>query len=119
MENPTLNSSGQNNDEIVISSGKRLTIDTAADFTQRIQKGLSAAGSVAVAFDADVEVDITALQVLCSACKTAAAEEGKTFSYRGELPKTLVDLITACGAGFHGLCKHNNSSICIWFGDGK
>jgi anti-anti-sigma regulatory factor len=118
MENPTLNSSGQDNGEIVISSGKRLTIETAADFTQRIRKGLSAAGSVAVVFDADVELDITALQVLCSACRTAAAE-GKTFSYRGGQPKALADLIAACGAGFHGPCKNNNDSICIWFGDGK
>ncbi|RJX26206.1 MAG: hypothetical protein C4531_16010 [Desulfurivibrio sp.] len=118
MENQTLSSTSREDGSIIISSGKRLTIETAADFTQRIQKALSSAVSVAVTFDAGVEVDITALQVLCSACKTAAAEEGKTFSYCGELPRALVDLITTCGAGFHGLCKQNNSRICIWFGDG-
>ncbi|MCJ7603209.1 MAG: STAS domain-containing protein [Desulfobulbaceae bacterium] len=114
MENPTLNSSGQVNDEIVISSGKRLTIETIADFTQRIRQGLSGSGSVVVAFDADVEVDITVLQVLCSACKTARAE-GKTFSSRNGQPKALADLIAACGVG---ACGAGSQGHCKQFGDG-
>ena len=118
MENPTTSSSGQANDQIVINSGKRLTIENAADFTQRLRQGLAGSRNVAVEFEADVEMDITALQILCSACKTAAAA-GSSFSCHGERPKALIELLDGCGARFRGVCKHNNGNICTWFGEGK
>jgi anti-anti-sigma regulatory factor len=103
---------------MVISSGKRLTIETAADFSQRLREGLASPAHVVIAFDDEVELDITALQIFCSACKTAAAE-GKSFSYRGERPNSLTSLLAACGAVGHGSCQHNNNSICICFGGEK
>jgi len=115
MGNPAPSSSCQENGVIVINSGERLTIETVADFTRLIREGLSASKDVAVEFDANVEVDITALQVICSACKTAVAE-GSTFTVRGSQPKVLADLIAASGAARHGLCKHNNNAACAWFG---
>ena len=118
MKKHTPGSSGQTKDEIVINSGKRLTIESAADFTHRIREGLAAAASVVITFEPEVELDITALQIFCSACKTAAAE-GKKFSWRHGRPKSLTDLIAACGAGGHGSCQHNNNSVCICFGDEK
>jgi len=118
MGNPAPSSSCQENGEIVIDSGERLTIETVADFTRLIREGLSASKRVAVQFDADVEVDITALQVICSACKTAAAE-GSSFVIHGSQPRALADLVVAAGAERHGLCKHNNSGACVWFGGGN
>ncbi len=118
MGNPAPSSSSQKKGEIVIKSGERLTIENVADFTRLLREGLSAAKRVAVQFDKDVEVDITVLQALCSACKTAAAE-GSIFSCHGPQPKALVDLLIASGAERHGLCKNNNGSTCTWFGGGN
>lgn len=113
-----LNSSYRENGEIVIISGDRLTIENAVDFARLVREALDAAKNVAVEFEAAVEMDITGVQILCSACKSAAAG-GKTFSYHGPQPQALADIIIASGAERHAACKHNNDSTCIWFGGAK
>jgi anti-anti-sigma regulatory factor len=110
-----LNSSVRESGEIIITSGERLTIENAADFSQLIRDALDAASVVNVEFDPTVEIDITGIQILCSACRSAA-QAGKLFSHHGSLPRTLIDIISVCGAGRHAICKHNNNSNCIWFG---
>lgn len=103
------------NGDIIISSGDRLTIESAGEFAQLIREGLEASQHVSVEFEPDVEMDITGIQIICSACKTAAAS-GKNFSYQGARPSALADLIEACGVERHATCKQNNNSTCIWFG---
>lgn len=94
----------QQDTEAVIASGERLTIETTAEFVQSIRRGLAGATTVVLEFKPDVEVDITALQVFCAACKTAAAE-GKKFIYRGSLPPVLLDLAAAAGAELHEILQ--------------
>lgn len=93
--------------EVVIGSGKSLTIETIGEFLTSIRQGLAEAESVVIDFDPEVEVDITSLQVFCSACRTARAQ-GKRWTYRGPLPQALTDLIVA--AGFQRLedCEYMN-----------
>jgi hypothetical protein len=95
--------------ESVVSSGDRLTIETIGDFIQSLRQGLNEARTVLVEFNPDVELDMTALQVLCSACKTAAAE-GKNFKYRGLFPQALQELSVAAGAERHEHCSIDNTS---------
>ena len=113
-----LNSSVRENGEIIVTSGDRLTIENAAEFSRIIREALETAHLVAVEFEPSVEVDITGLQILCSACKSAA-DSGKVFSYHGPQPQALTDIITSSGAERHSACKHNNNSSCIWFGGTK
>jgi len=101
--------------EIVIPSGAKLTIETSSEFLTLLREALAQANTVVVEFDPQVQVDVTALQLLCSACKSAAAV-GKTFVRRGGQPETLSQLVAAAGGGCHGACKHNNSMCCSWFG---
>lgn len=110
-----LNSSCRENGEIIITSGDRLTIENAADFSRIIRESLDSSKNVAVEFEPSVELDITGVQVLCSACKSAAAG-GNSFSYHGPQPKALAEIIISSGAERHAVCKHNNDSTCIWFG---
>ncbi len=109
---------GDHHDERVISSGDRLTIETIADFVQQIRSGLGEAATVIVEFRENVEMDITALQVFCSACQTAAAA-GKKFVYRGPLPQTLVHLAAVAGSERHDYCKIDNPSCFRKFGGSK
>jgi hypothetical protein len=106
---------GDRHNERVISSGDRLTIETIADFAQQIRNGLAEATTVVVEFGENVEMDITALQVFCSACQTAAAA-GKKFMYRGPLPQTLLHLAAAAGSERHDHCKIDNLSCFRKFG---
>lgn len=110
-----LNSSCRENGEIIISSGDRLTIENASEFARIINEALNSSKNVAIEFESALEVDITGLQLICSACKSAAAK-GCNFSYHGLMPPALTDMIIASGAARYTVCRHNNDSTCIWFG---
>ena len=110
-----LNSSVRENGDVFITSGKSLTIENAAEFSRILREALEAAKLVAIEFEPDVAIDITGVQVLCSACKSAA-QGGKKITYRGPQPQAMTDIIFNSGAGRHAVCKHNNNSTCIWFG---
>ena len=114
----SLNSSYRENGSIVITSGDRLTIENASEFSRLLREALEAAPSVIVEFDPQVTLDITGIQLLCSACRTAASS-GKSFTYQGLQPHGLAEMIASCGAERHAVCKHNNDSTCIWFGGAK
>lgn len=115
MENQTFSSKGREDGSITVSSGERLTIENAADFATCIREALAASPRVAVEFAATVEVDLAALQILCSACKTAAAE-GKSLTHQGPATEFWRQLIVSAGAERLGSCRHNNNNPCIWFG---
>ncbi|EKD36335.1 MAG: anti-sigma-factor antagonist protein [uncultured bacterium] len=101
--------------ERVIASGDKLTIETIADFARQIQEGLSEADTVVIDFAKNVEVDITALQIFCSACLTATAMK-KNFVHRGTLPQSLLDLAATAGSERKEHCKNNNMSCFRKFG---
>ena len=101
--------------ERIISGGARLNIETIGDFSRTVQQALTEAETVVVDFTETVEVDITALQVFCSACLTAAAME-KKFIHRTTLPQALVDLAAAAGSERREQCKNNNNACFRKFG---
>lgn len=113
-----LNSSVRENGEIIVTSGDRLTIENAAEFQRIVREALEASDTVAIEFEPHVEIDITGVQILCSACKSAA-QSGKTLLYHGLLPQALADIVDSSGAMRSAACKHNNESTCIWFGGAK
>lgn len=110
-----LTSTCRENGSIVISSGDRLTIESAADFQQLLRDALEAVQAVSLEFEPGVQIDITGLQLICSACKTAAAR-GANLLCQGTRPRALEDMIAAFGAQRHMACKQNMNSNCIWFG---
>lgn len=113
-----LNSYVRENGETIVTSGERLTIENASEFSRIIGEALHASHHVAIEFEPSVELDITAVQILCSACKSAS-DSGRIFSYQGRWPETLADIITRSGAERHSLCRQINNSTCIWFGGAK
>jgi hypothetical protein len=114
VEKKTLATTCREDGSIVISSGERLTIENAALLVTCLRDALASSPCVAVEFDADVEVDVTTLQILCSACKTAATE-GKTLTHHGPGAESLQRLIASAGAERLDHCRHNNNNPCIWF----
>jgi anti-anti-sigma regulatory factor len=110
-----LDTTEQQAKEIVINSGERLTIETIAGFIQRIHQALALSDTIVIEFQQDVEMDITALQVFCSACSSATAE-GKQFLHRGPPPKILLELATAAGSERCTHCNNNNISCFRQFG---
>lgn len=118
MAASALSSSSQPDGTVLIHSGRRLTIEDSADFVRLIGVGLAEAQKVAVQFDPDLEADITALQVICSAHRTAIAR-GKEFVCYGRIPQALQDLAAAVGSERHRECNYNKGNLCPWFEGGK
>lgn len=100
---------------ITIGSGQQLTIANAAEFATCIRAALATAPRVAVEFALEVEVDVTTVQTLCSACKSAVAE-GKALVPQGPGLGALRQVIIAAGAERPGPCRHNHNNPCTWFG---
>lgn len=115
MGNETFSSQCREDGSITVSSGKRLTIENAADFAKCITEALATSNRVEVEFDEKLEADVTALQILCSACKTAAVKRN-TFTHHGPQTKSMRELIAKAGAERLGPCSHNHGNLCIWFG---
>jgi anti-anti-sigma regulatory factor len=113
-----LNSYVRENGETIVTSGERLTIENALEFSRIISEALNASQHVAIEFEPSVEMDITAIQILCAACKSAAGRS-KIFSYQGRRPQAMAEIINRCGAERHSACRQNDNSTCIWFGGGN
>jgi anti-anti-sigma regulatory factor len=94
---------------LILDSPAQLTIETIGDFAAKVRTAISERTAVAIRFPATVELDITALQLFCSACKTAG-EAGKSFSYHGPLPEALLSLTAASGAERHDRCAIDSSA---------
>lgn len=101
--------------EMVILSGERLTIETIGDFAGKVQQAIAEAQTVIIEFPESVQVDITALQLFCSACRTATTA-GRRFFLRGALPQALLDLAVAAGSERREQCKYNNTACFRKFG---
>ena len=110
-----LNSSARESGQIIITSGDRLTIETAAEFSRIFREAFETSNNVAIEFDPAVAIDITGVQILCSACRSAA-RSGKALTFHGPRPQALTSIIASIGAERHSVCKDNNDSTCIWFG---
>ncbi len=109
------NSSISENGEIVIDTGECLSVELAADFANALKDALESSDKVRLNFQSGLTMDITAIQIICSACKSAA-RQNKYFYFNGQRPQALTDLIIACGAERRASCKYNSDSTCIWFG---
>lgn len=114
MKRYTVSGSGSES-EVVIASGDCLTVETTTDFSQLILRGLAEENIVAIEFEPSLTIDITALQMFCSACSKATAE-GKKFIHRGPPPQALLDLAAAAGSERHEHCINNNTSCFRQFG---
>ncbi|KAB0669405.1 STAS domain-containing protein [Oryzomonas sagensis] len=95
-----------------------LTIERSGEFCQTLRDALAGAQQVVLDVTQVQEIDIPGLQLICSACKTAAAA-GKVFTFAGHLPACLLELKDGIGACQNSPCSHNGNSSCIWFGGMK
>ena len=101
---------------VTISVNGRLTIDTCGEFQQTLTDALN--GSTRrVALDMELleEADLTALQLVCSACKTSTLLE-RCFVSWNDLPDCLVSIVNSLGVSNIAHCHKNMNEQCIWFG---
>lgn len=102
-------------EEIVIATGDHLTIENTGEFAEKIRSALNGATRVVIDFDPNLTLDITALQLFCSACAQATAE-GKVIIHRGVTPVALLELAEAAGTERQMRCRNSNRTCFRQFG---
>ena len=90
-----------------------LTIEGAAELRLSFAQALTESQQVVLDASLLEEIDMSILQAVCSACKTAAAGN-QSFTLSGELPPCMATLNSGIGA-YRGLsCSQNNNEECRW-----
>jgi len=103
---------------ITIKACGNMGIEAAAELHAALMESVSSVKTVKLDLQQVDRVDITTLQIICSACKTAAANGCKLFSdYM--LPECLKKENALTGAHIATRCKQNNDEPCQWFVGGK
>jgi len=100
----------RNGGDVVIVAGGRLTFSRAGSFHTILMEALAGSGRVDLFLHDVDEADLTFLQLLCSAHRTAASQ-GTVFSLGGlDAAGPVLRLIQAAGAQRGAGCPEG----CLW-----
>ena len=94
--------------------GGALNIEASSELRRVLGEALAEAPRVLLDTLQLEGLDITILQTICSACKTAAAS-GRRLLAEGALPDCMMALNGGIGARMALPCRQNNDQTCIWF----
>ncbi len=90
-----------------------LTIRRIAELKEQVQKALAAASHVSIEIAAEAECDMTVLQLLCAAHRTASRQD-KSLVLCGEIPEQLKVIMNLAGFSRHIGCAKDKSGCCVW-----
>lgn len=90
-----------------------LTVNHAAEIRKALLEALKAADLVAIDAGNVKNVDISGLQLLCSAHRTAA-ECGKRITYAGKLPGAFLKAAEEAGYERLAGCRFDCKQNCFW-----
>lgn len=104
-----------------MDAGKMVTLQWSGDLTVRriaelkaqVQQALATATQVSIAIAAGSECDMTTLQLLCAAHRTAGRQE-KTLQLCGEIPEQFKMIMDLSGFSRHIGCPRDQSGCCLW-----
>jgi anti-anti-sigma regulatory factor len=114
MDGATIKVTMPDNGELAtVIVGETLTIETCAEFKQALSNALDTARQVVLDAHQLQQVDITSLQLICSACRVASSK-GKSIAFENDIPSCIETLRTSIGANRSCPCNHTES--CIWVG---
>ena len=98
--------------ETIILEGD-LTLPRAEELKGLFVKALATADSVHIRFGAVHDVDLSLLQLFCSAHRSAESAK-KQLTIEGAAPKTLTEAANAAGYSRLTGCKLDSDKTCLW-----
>lgn len=105
---------GRDDDKMVtLEWSGDLTIRRIAELKAQVQGALAAATNVSIDIAADAECDMTVLQLLCSAHRTAGRQE-KRLTLGGAFPEQFKMVLTLAGFSRHVGCAKDQYGCCLW-----
>lgn len=93
----------------------RLAIDTGSELLEILKKHLPLKQKINIDVSRLSEIDITGMQIFCSACRTAM-ENSQIFTFTGSIPVCIKESINKMGLQNHTNCERNVDIPCIWLG---
>jgi len=100
---------------LVLRVAGELTIPYAGQFRGALLDALDGAGRVIVSLEGVTAMDITGLQLLCSAHRTATARE-KGFGIEGTTNPAVTQAAGLAGFRRHVGCAVDVGKSCVWIG---
>jgi len=94
-----------------ITLARDMTISSAAELKEVLNNALSGSDRIMLNLEQVTEVDLSCLQLLCSAHRTAKKRE-KSFTRTGDCPETLKIIAEHAGYLRHTGCVGG----CLWAG---
>jgi anti-anti-sigma regulatory factor len=80
----------------VLDLGASLTVERAASLKDELAAALAGQGGVRLSFSSVEEIDLSCLQVLCAALRSAKAS-GKDLHFTGTLSRRVAERLRSCG----------------------
>ncbi len=108
-------------DQIKLTLSGELTIAHAVELKAAIREALDMTARVIVDLRSATGMDLSVLQLLCSAHRSAIGS-GKRFELKGEDVPPLPEIRRAAGFARHRGCDFNPNENCLWVkgeADGK
>jgi ABC-type transporter Mla MlaB component len=104
-----------------VDAGEKVTLQWSGDLTIRriaelkvqIEEALATATHVSIEIAADAESDMTVLQLLCAAHRTAARQD-KTLQLCGKIPEQFKMVMNLAGFSRHIGCARDKAGCCMW-----
>ncbi|MBE0504724.1 MAG: STAS domain-containing protein [Desulfuromonadales bacterium] len=90
-----------------------LTIRRIAELKGQIEEALATATHISIEIGADAESDMTVLQLLCAAHRTAARQE-KSLQLCGKIPEQFRSVMNLAGFSRHIGCARDKAGCCLW-----
>lgn len=102
--------------ELVMSGS--LTVDNAGRIRKALLDSIERYDNVGLGIAEDSALDLSFLQLLCSAHQTAVAA-GKNFRLRGTVSRNMAGMINESGYRRKTGCSRDRDGSCIWVPGGK
>lgn len=97
----------------VITFKGELTLPHAEELRGVLVKALAETDDVSIAMEDVQDVDLSCLQLLCSAHRSAVRFQ-KRMVFSGELPRIFSDAVEAAGFARIAGCKLDCDHSCLW-----
>jgi anti-anti-sigma factor len=100
---------------VTITVAGKLAIDTASELHQLLLDQSSSVQKVQLDLSNLDWIDLSGLQLICSACRTSLDNQ-KHFNFLGCMSPDIKKTISDSGLQRQTTCKHNADLPCIWCG---
>lgn len=90
-----------------------LTVRRISELKNEVEGALQGAGGVSIKIAPDAVCDLTVLQLLCSAHRTAS-QQGKMLKIAGTFPESFRKILLLAGFSRHIGCALDVCENCLW-----